>query len=51
MTVICNLSGVDIKEKTVQPPVAAEEELAEEMVDAGAAEEESAEETEDEEFE
>jgi hypothetical protein len=38
LTVICNLNGVDIKEKMVQPPV-------------GAAEEESAEEIEDTEFE
>jgi hypothetical protein len=52
LTVICNLNGVEINEKTEQPPVgAAEEELAEEMEDAGAAEEELAQETEDAEFE
>jgi len=52
LTVICNLNGVDINEKTVQPPVGvAEEESAEETEDAGVAEEESAEETEDAEFE
>jgi hypothetical protein len=51
LTVICNLNGVDINEKTVQPPVeVAEDGSAEETDDAGA-EEESAEETEDAEFE
>jgi hypothetical protein len=52
LTVICNLNGVEINEKTVQPPVeVAEEESTEETEDAGAAEEESTEETEDAEFE
>ncbi|MFZ0344589.1 MAG: hypothetical protein WAM27_06450 [Nitrososphaeraceae archaeon] len=46
-TIICNLNGVDINEKTVQPPVGvAEEESAEETEDAGVAEEESAEDAE-----
>jgi hypothetical protein len=52
LTVICNLNGVDINEKTIQPPVeVAEEESAEDTEDAGMAEEESAEDTEDAEFE